>query len=213
MPNRLAQARALSATLAKLAPSGILTLCRAIEIGDETLLTPEEAQTIPTIVAHARDASGAARFVARRLLQDCGLEGASLPRSASGAPIWPSDVVGSLAHDGCFAVASIAPASSYSSLGIDIEPAEALPDEIMDIVRTPQDRLNGVDPSLAGRLLFSAKEAVYKAAFPKDGEILGYEDITIDLSHGHGAVRNGRRFALSYCLAPRLVVIAHEPVH
>jgi 4'-phosphopantetheinyl transferase EntD len=210
MPNRLATQGALIAAMAGFAPPGIRTACRAIEAGDEALLTEDEARSISTVVAHARDASGTARQEARRLLEAGGIAGHSLLKTASGAPVWPDGIVGSMAHDGCFAVAAVAPALAFSALGIDLEPAEPLPQEVADIVMTGEDRIAGVDPLLAGRLLFSAKEAIYKAVFPKDGQILGYEDIAVDFASRQGVVRSGRRLSLAYCLAPRLVVLAYE---
>ena len=46
------------------------------------------------------------------------------------------------------------------------------------------------DQSLSGRLLFSIKEAVYKAVYPIDRLILEYQDITVDLNAGQAAVEN-----------------------
>lgn len=212
MPERLVTARALTEAMIAVAPEGIRTACRAIDAGDQALLTFEEAQSIASIVAQARDASGAARTVARQLLQEAGMIGHSILKSASGAPVWPADIVGSMAHDGCFAVAAVAPTTAFSAIGIDVEPAEALPQEIVELVVTRRDRVDGIDPELAGRLLFSAKEAVYKAVFPRDGQVLGYEDIAIDLPQGCGTVvGTGRRLPLVWCLAPRIAVIAFEP--
>jgi len=64
------------------------------------------------------------------------------------------------------------------------------------------------DKPLAGRILFAAKEAVYKAVYPLDGEVLGYEDISVDLDAGHATTRTGHSVSLAYCVAPRVVVLA-----
>jgi len=129
-------------------------------------------------------------------------------RSPAGAPLWPDGFAGSLAHDDEMAVAAIARTADIPSLGIDVEPAEPLPDEIAPLVVMPADVLAGVDPRLATRLLFSAKEAVYKAAYPLDGKVLGYEDISVDIARGEALVANGRRMQLSACLLPRIVILA-----
>jgi 4'-phosphopantetheinyl transferase EntD len=109
-------------------------------------------------------------------------------------------------------VAAVAPVGHIASLGIDVEPAQALPDDIFALVATPADRTDAADRHLAGRILFSAKEAVYKAVYPLDREILGYEDIAVDLDAGHATTKTGRRVGLAYCVAQRVVVLAfvHE---
>jgi 4'-phosphopantetheinyl transferase EntD len=106
------------------------------------------------------------------------------------------------------AVAAVAPVSHIASLGIDVEPAHPLPDDIFALVATGADRIDPVNRHLAGRILFSAKEAVYKAAYPLDREVLGYEDIAVDLNAGTATTKTGRRARLVYCVAPRVVVLA-----
>jgi 4'-phosphopantetheinyl transferase EntD len=137
-----------------------------------------------------------------------GLNGVAVLRASSGAPVWPSGITGSLAHDDEMAVAAVAPVSHIASLGIDVEPAHPLPDDIFALVATGADRADPVNRHLAGRILFSAKEAVYKAVYPLDREVLGYEDIVVDLTTGAAMTKTGRGARLVYCVAPRVVVLA-----
>src|SRR5450830_13079 len=91
-----------------------------------------------------------------------GLTGCALPKATSGAPIWPTGVVGSLSHDSRVAVAAVGRRRDFSALEINIEPAAPLPSELLDLVATPQERAEiGEDP-YHGRLLLAAKEAVSK---------------------------------------------------
>lgn len=198
----------LLAEIAKLAPPGVRIGCRTIRDGDENLLLPREARTIPSRQPHARRASGAARAIARQLLVLEGIEDPVIERSASGAPLWPANITGSLAHDDVMAVAVVARRAGIFSLGIDVEPAEPLPDDVAAIVPTPGDVLAGIDQRLAFRLLFSAKEAVYKATYPLDGKILGYEHIAVDLQSRKAATTTGRTAQLIFCSSPRMVVLA-----
>lgn len=206
-----AQQAALTAVLGSLAPGGILLGCRRICPGDQALLLPEEALSLTVSYDAARDASGAARHVARQLVATLERGRKPIVRSAAGAPLWPAGLVGSLAHDDHFAVAAVARVSSFSALGIDVEPAEPLPADVASIVRMAGDVTDGVEESLASRALFSAKEAVYKAVFPRDGIILGYEDIAINLSEGRGTTRTGRSLWLVFVTTPCIVVVAYEP--
>lgn len=199
---------ALSAAMARLGPHGIRIGCRPIRADDESLLLPEEARAISARNPAARRASGAARAVARSLLLAEGFAGAVIGRDEAGVPLWPAGIVGSLAHDDAMAVAAIAHAADHRSLGIDVEPAEPLPEDIAALVTLPQDVIAGIDPHLAARLMFSAKEAAYKAVFPLDREVLGYEHIAVDLPRGAAVTATGRSAAIWFCLSPRIVVLA-----
>jgi 4'-phosphopantetheinyl transferase EntD len=201
---------ALSRALGRLAPSGVAIGCRAIRKGDRSLLLPQEAASISAQSDGVRDASGAARHVARGLIGHSGMPPQPILRAASGAPLWPRDIVGSMAHDDVVAVAAVAHAADHAALGIDVEPAEPLPDDVAQIVRMAGDVTDGIDETLAARLLFAAKEAVYKSAFPRDGIILGFEDIAIDFPAAAGRTVTGRSLSLAWISTPRIVVLAFE---
>lgn len=199
----------LLAAMAAIAPNGVRIGCRTIRDGDELHLLPEEARSIPSRHPTARRASGAARWIAHGLLADLGIDDVSILRSPSGAPVWPDGIAGSLAHDDEMAVAAVAPLSAFRSLGIDVEPAQPLPDDIFALVVTRADAIDAVDRDLAGRVAFSAKEAVYKAVYPLDRQILGYEDIVIDLGAGRARTSTGYQVRLACCVSPRIVALAY----
>ncbi|WP_245331360.1 4'-phosphopantetheinyl transferase family protein [Mesorhizobium sophorae] len=203
----LAQTSLLQAMVA-IAPKSVRIGCRVIQDGDEAHLLPEEARSIPARQPAMRRASGAARWIAHGLLEDVGVNDFAILRAPSGTPVWPGGITGSLAHDDEMAVAAVAPVTDIRSLGIDVEPAQPLPQDLLALVATPADRTDAADPGLAGRLLFCAKEAVYKAVYPLDREVLGYEDIEVDLNAGRATTKGGRKVSLSYCVAPRVVVLA-----
>jgi 4'-phosphopantetheinyl transferase EntD len=187
---------------------GIRIGFREISLGDEYALLPQEVAAFAASVVRVRRASGAARMVARQLLAQVGMAGCALPKSSSGAPIWPAGIVGSLAHDSRLAVAAIAPRCDFAALGIDVEPAEALPFELVDLVVTPQERAEMGNDPYNGRLLFAAKEAVYKAVYPLDQTFLDHHDVQISLTHRQAIVRNGRSVELRFCVSDHLLVLA-----
>jgi 4'-phosphopantetheinyl transferase EntD len=139
------------------------------------------------------------------------MTGCALPKGQGGAPIWPSAIVGSMSHDSRIAIAAIAQRSSFSGLGIDIEPAEALPPELLDLVATPQERAAIAEDPYQGRLLFAAKEAVYKAVYPLDRVFLDHHDVQVSLSQRRAVVRNGRTVQLMFSAGEHLVVVAFLP--
>ena len=70
-------------------------------------------------------------------------------------------------------------------IGIDAEPHEPLPDGVLDAVSLPEERaaLRGAADGDVhwDRLLFSAKESVYKAWFPLTRRWLGFEEADLVL--------------------------------
>jgi 4'-phosphopantetheinyl transferase EntD len=190
---------------------GIMIGHRLISPGDEHALLPEEAPAFASSVVKVRRASGAARIVARQLLARLGYRQCPLPKAPSGAPIWPAGVVGSLTHDSRVAVAAVGTRRDIGALGIDVEPAEILPSELLDMVATPHERLKIDDDPYGGRLLFVAKEAVFKAVYPLDQKFLDHHDIQVDFADRKAGVRNGRSVELRFCIAAHLVALAFLP--
>ena len=200
---------ALQSAIEKISLPGIIIGHRLISPGDEYALRPDEISAFASSVTKVRRASGAARIVARELLGELGHRDCPVPKAASGAPIWPPGVVGSLAHDNRVAVAAVAKSYMFYALGLDVEPAEILPSDLLDMVVTPQERLQVRDDPYHGRLLFAAKEAVYKAVFPLDQAFLDHHDVEINLANHNAMLRNGRVVELRFCIATHLVVLAY----
>lgn len=197
----------LKRSVEQLSSPDILVDCRIIAPEDESALLAEEAQSIASHAPHVRRASGAARILGRTLLARLGRPGHAIPKAPSGAPVWPDGIVGSFAHDDAVAVAAVARTGDIAALGIDVEPAEQLPRELQALVLTKRERAQLPHASWSGRLVFTTKEAVYKAIAALDGTLLDYQDIDTDLSGGR-ALADGRCLTLRYSTSPRLVVLA-----
>jgi 4'-phosphopantetheinyl transferase EntD len=190
---------------AELEPYGALVTARRIRAGDEAAL----AGARPSAREQVRQASGAARIAARALLGELGADAAApLTRLASGAPLWPEGILGSMAHDETFAVAAAVRRGRLVGLGIDVEPAEPLPSDVVGLVLGDAERRKTEGDPVAQRLVFVAKEAVYKAIHPLDGTPLDFLDIEIGLEEGSAALRDGRRLRLFPFAGERLVAVA-----
>ncbi len=173
----------MSATtlLGKLLPGGVET-AESFEDPPEVFLFPEEQAAIAKAVGKRRREFATVRHCARRALAGLGRTAVPLVPGLRGAPGWPADVVGSMTHCDGYRAAAVAHRADITSLGIDAEPNGPLPDGVLETVTRPRERphlaeLAGHDPSVHwDRLLFSAKESVYKTWFPLTGEWLGFED-------------------------------------
>lgn len=204
MPNR---DPALSQALAALVPLGVRIGHRIIGPGDEDELMATELAGFAGAAEKVLRQSGAARAVARELLGAISMHDAALPRAASRAPIWPSGIVGSMAHDEEVAVAAVTSTRHHAALGIDVEPAIPLPPEVVPLVSTAQERSRYAAEIIESRLLFVIKEAVYKALNPTDGIFLEFHDVEVDLDGRSCRTRHGRQTKITFATMPRMVAV------
>lgn len=168
--------------LADLLPAGVI----AVEtVGDEdpaAYLLPEEEPLVARAVAKRRREVTNARSCARRALAELGRPATPILRGAKGEPLWPAGVVGSITHTSGYCAAAVAGADRARSVGVDAEEHGELPDGVLAHIAFGQEltrlaALRTADPGVWwDRLLFSAKESVYKTWFPLTGRWLGFED-------------------------------------
>ncbi|HEY3685976.1 MAG TPA: 4'-phosphopantetheinyl transferase superfamily protein [Streptosporangiaceae bacterium] len=155
-----------------------------------TVLYAAERAVVARAVDTRRGEFAAVRHCARTALRALGAAPAPILPGERGAPLWPAGIVGSMTHCAGYRAAAVARARDIAALGIDAEPDEPLPEGVIDAVALPAERAAiGVlppGPVCWDRLLFSAKEAVYKAWFPLARRWLGFDDAAIDL-HPSGA--------------------------
>jgi 4'-phosphopantetheinyl transferase EntD len=180
---------------------------RVISQGDELALLNEEMASVSFPTIERCRASGAARRVARELMNSMGFAGLPILGSISGAPIWPAGFVGSMAHDDRIAVAAVGLRRDLDAVGIDIEPITPLPLDMLELIATPRERLAITDNRLGTKLLFTIKEAVYKAAYPLEHDFLEFHDIEVDLAGRLARTRAGRMLALHWCVSSHVLVL------
>jgi 4'-phosphopantetheinyl transferase EntD len=201
----------LTQALTVLAPPNVAIGHRLIAPQDDGALLPEELPAFQNSVPKVRRQSGAARIAARCILGGLGFRGAALPRSLSGAPIWPSGIVGSLSHDETVAIAAIARMEHYTALGVDIEPAVPLPPDLAGMVATAKERRRYPASVIESRILFVIKESIYKALNPIDGVFLDFKDVEVDLDTKRGQTRYGRNIEINFVTARHILAISFEP--
>jgi enterobactin synthetase component D len=123
------------------------------------------------------------RLCAKSCMESLGYQNPpEIPAAEDRAPIWPVELVGSISHTDRLATAIVGPASLIEAVGVDIERVikEATPqmikhiccdvdelDEVQDIQRVSREE--------ALTLIFSAKESLYKAIYPKLRRFYGFQ--------------------------------------
>jgi 4'-phosphopantetheinyl transferase EntD len=125
------------------------------------------------------------RAAARDALVELGIAPVAIGRGHGGEPLWPAGVVGAISHTRDVAVAVVGAAGVYAGLGVDVEElSRQLSPRAAQLVCTPAEIgwIDSWDPADNGRrlmLLFSAKEAVFKALFPVENVWLGFCDASL----------------------------------
>jgi 4'-phosphopantetheinyl transferase EntD len=150
-------------------------------------LFPQEQEVVGKAVEKRRAEFATGRACARRALRQLGVKAAAIPSGERGEPRWPAGVVGSITHCEGYRAAAVARTEALLTVGIDAEPHQPLPEGLVADIALPGERarlaeLAHSDPAVHwDRLLFSAKESVYKAWFPLAERWLGFEDATLTL--------------------------------
>ncbi|MGC4746996.1 4'-phosphopantetheinyl transferase family protein [Micromonospora sp. DT201] len=146
---------------------------------------PGEADLVANAVEGRRREFITARRCAREALQQFGYPPAPIRPGSHREPLWPPGVVGSITHCAGYRAAAVGLAKDVAALGIDAEPHGPLPDGVLDSVTAIGDaglltELARRDPTTHwDRLLFSAKESIYKAWYPLTHRWLGFEDASL----------------------------------
>jgi 4'-phosphopantetheinyl transferase EntD len=170
-------------------------------LGDEAVreapLYPEEAALVARAVPKRRREFSAVRACARRAMEKLGVPPQPVLTGERGAPRWPDGLAGSMTHCEGYCAAALVRAADLASLGIDAEPHAPLPEGVAEAVLLPSEqqrlgRLAAERPDVHwDRLLFSAKESVYKAWFPLTGMWLDFMEADIELAAQPGGRRHG----------------------
>ena len=172
--------------IAELLPPKVATAHR-FDDPPEATLYPAEAAVVAGAVQKRRSEFTTARLCAREALAQLGEGPVPLLPGERGAPSWPAGIVGSMTHCTGYRAAAVARAADVYSIGIDAEPHGPLPDGVLKSVsdateREHLDALAAIDPGRHwDRLLFSAKESVYKAWYPLARRWLGFEEARLEI--------------------------------
>ncbi|MFB7917491.1 4'-phosphopantetheinyl transferase [Streptomyces sp. NPDC056061] len=153
----------------------------------QVTIFPEEEELIRNSVEVRRKEFTTVRHCARRALGTLGIAPAPILKGERGAPIWPEETVGSMTHCAGYRAAAVAHRADVLTIGVDAEPHAPLPDDVLEAIALPteQRRERELRARIPGirwdRLLFSAKESVYKAWFPLTHRWLDFEQADIVL--------------------------------
>lgn len=157
----------------------------AEQIGDiDGTLWASEIAALGSNVAVSRSKTFAAgRTCARAALQQLGFPPSAIMAGGRGEPQWPLGVVGSITHCEGYCAAVATHDTSYFSVGIDAEPNNPLPSNVLELISSAAEReiISAVhtDKIASDRLLFCVKETLYKAWYPIEKTWLDFKDANV----------------------------------
>ena len=148
-------------------------------------LFPEEERALGNAVEKRRREFVTGRACAREALARLGFPDSPVGSGPKGEPIWPPGIVGSITHCEGYRACAVALSSSMLTLGIDAERNAPLPERVWEEIargreRELRDGGSGGAPHLDA-VLFSAKEAIFKAWYPLTRDWLGFGDADLSI--------------------------------
>jgi len=126
----------------------------------------------------------AGRYVARQAMILAGYSIDNVPTIQIGEkrePIWPQDAIGSISHNSTRALCIFQPLMQSALMGIDIENimTKEVACDISDQIHSSNELMilvnAGFDSNVATTLIFSAKECLFKALFPRVKMYFGFQ--------------------------------------
>lgn len=152
-------------------------------------LSAAEWGLVESWAVHRQHEFATGRMCARRALSRLGVARADLLPDADGVPTWPAGVRGCISHSRGVAMAMVAHREKCEVLGLDLEKTNRLSDAAMrKVVHPLEESLVGSDQVRAS-ILFSLKEAFYKAQFPRWRTTGNFHDMALALDLDAGTAR------------------------
>jgi len=147
----------------------------------------DERQLIAHAVAKRRREFMAGRNAAHALLESLGVaHRGPIGIDEKRLPQWPEGVIGSISHSGGCCLAVLARGDDFALLGVDVESISPLAPALINRILGPaeQQQLAAIEGrEIAGwaKIVFSIKEALFKACFGKARIFFGFRQAQIIL--------------------------------
>ena len=161
-------------------PSTISLVCRSVN--EEKLDNPNFKEK----TAREEEYS-LGRYCAKQAMNAIGMDCYEIQSSPHGFPIWPKGIVGSISHSKGTCISAVAKSNDFKAIGIDIEQFNRIKERSLErLIHAKEKAEIGSDLNKA-TLLFSIKEAFYKAQFPIYKTSLNFKDLafSFDFSSKH----------------------------
>lgn len=165
-------------------PPEVIMVTATPEMWESPALEAEE-QLIAQAIRKRQREFRAGRHCAHAALQKFGLARQAILRDAHRAPLWPEGYLGSISHCQDLCIAACAKQHPIISLGLDVEPLKPLKPGVEQYIQTAAETayLESFSPRLPQRLVFSAKESLYKCFYPLLKTFFGFHTVEVVIDH------------------------------
>jgi phosphopantetheine--protein transferase-like protein len=168
-------------------PEFISFFCEHLSESTDFLLHPEEENISASFGSSKRRAEfSLGRYCAHRALSKFEQESVPILRNTeSREPYWPESFRGSITHSEGFAAAAVGLAKDVSGIGIDLESLSRVVDfnirrhVCVEKEREFMESLTAEQANRYLRIIFSAKESIFKCFFPNSRTYLYFQDAEI----------------------------------
>jgi len=172
--------------ISSLFPDSVLT-AEGVPGEIEGELFPEELAIISAAIEKRQKEFSSGRLCARALLEQLGFENFPLLAGDKREPLWPQGICGSITHSDGYCAAAISKTDKIKSIGLDAEVFSRFKENLLEQICLPSEimvmnELSDDDFQKRFGLLFSAKEAFYKAQYPLTKIWLNFHDVSITVS-------------------------------
>ena len=106
------------------------------------------------------------RYCAQQALRDMNFHCNLIQSSPHGFPIWPDGIVGSISHSKGLCLSAVAKSSDFQAIGIDVEQFDRMKESSIERIVHSKEKAQIGEDLIKATLLFSIKEAFYKAQYP-----------------------------------------------
>ena len=146
-------------------------------------LMGEEALAVNKAIEKRQKEYSAGRHLSRKLMEILDIQVCPLLRNTDRSPRWPQGMSGTITHtdEVCLVAAGRLPAKTF--VGLDLEGSEPLGEDLLKFI-VRQDELEQLpfdEVRRYAKLIFSAKEAFYKAQHPITQTMLDFLEVSLDL--------------------------------
>ena len=141
----------------------------------------------------------AVRLCLKGLLVTVGLPAIEPERLSTGSRQWPVGYIGSVSHKGTRVVAVLGRKENVDLVGVDIDDRREVP--LPAGIRC--ERPPGASATPASAIVFSAKEAAFKALHPVVNQPLGFNDVVVHWSSSRPPLLLGTAHCRDHRLAIR----------
>ena len=147
-------------------------------------INPAEQLLVQDAVSSRQSEFSTGRMLTARALREFGVPVAAILRGPMNEPIWPPGITGSITHTTDICMVAVAATRHLVGLGIDIEANRPEFDDIAHLILRPEERQLAAAQALpakdAVRLVFGAKESLYKAVHGRARRFVDFQEVRIE---------------------------------